>query len=250
MVGPRTSHRRRGFAPSEALARLRRRTTKEESFAVFRLALQLPEGAVGSAVSRAHPEVRFDIINRMELGTELVLYEIRVHARGAGGFLDEVRRFASVVDVEVHMDAPDVATYRLTQRMPVVLQVIQHHRVLARYPMTIQNGWLRFETVARPAQVRALLREMSRRVGPNRVEAVRRGTMVGQNLGLTPSQHALFRVALSEGYFGAPRAITVSELAKKLARSKSGTSEMLSKIQRRLAENAVQVDLASMVPAT
>jgi predicted DNA binding protein len=64
---------------------------------------------------------------------------------------------------------------------------------------------------------------------------------------LTASQDAVFRAALRTGYFSVPRRISVSGLAAQLGRSKSSTSEMLSKIHQRLAESALQLDLAPVV---
>ncbi|MGI0155723.1 MAG: hypothetical protein ACREDE_06285, partial [Thermoplasmata archaeon] len=210
MPRPRPSSRRRGFAPTEALARLRRRSTGKEPFALYRIALELPRGAIGSAVSRAHPALRIEIENRLQLGPDLLLLETRVYGPGADSLREEMRALPGVVDVELRATGREVATYRLTIGMPLVQKVIQHHRILARYPITIHDGWMRFETLARASQVRALLADVTRQWGPNRVEAVRRGPTIERGVGLTPSQDALFRTALRAGYFGAPRGITVS----------------------------------------
>ena len=106
---------------------------------------------------------------------------------------------------------------------------------------------MRFETIAKASQVRRLLKEATRRLGAGHVEAIRHGPVLARSLGLTAPQDALFRAALSAGYFNAPRGTSISELAERLGRSKSSTSEMISKIQRRLAESAVQMDLAPLL---
>lgn len=236
-------------APSpQVLARLRRRAERgSEPYAIYRIALELPKEAVGGAISRAHPELRIEIANRMEIPPDLLLLDVRIFGPNAGRLSEEARRFSGVIGVEVHEEGPETAMYRLLQHMPVVMKVIQQHRVLARYPMTIQRGWMRFETIAKASQVRRLLRDATRRVGANHVEAVRRGPVLARNLGLTEPQNALFRAAMSAGYFSSPRGISISELAKRLGRSKSSTSEMLSKVQRRLAESAVQMDLTPLL---
>jgi predicted DNA binding protein len=240
---------RSGDAPSSrTLAGLRRRREHGvEPYAVYRLALELPRTALGGALSRIHPELRIEVANRLELPAELLLLDVRVFGPAAGDHADEIRRFPGVIGVEVHAEGPETAMYRLVQRMPIVMQLIRHHRVLARYPMTIQDGWMRFETIAKASQVRQLLKDATRRMGAGHVEAVHHGPLLARNLGLTAPQEALFRAALSAGYFNSPRGISITDLAERLGRSKSSTSEMLSKIQRRLAESAVQLDLAPLV---
>jgi hypothetical protein len=244
------SSRRRKPEPSGSLAALRRRHDRQEApYAVYRIALQLPARALGSRLSRAHPGLRIEVENRMELGPDLLLLELRVYGPGAAERAEEIRNVPGVMGVEVQEEGPETAMYRIAQRTPMVQKVAREHRVLARYPITLKNGWLRFETVAKPAHVRALLRDLSRRVGPSHVEAVRRGPVLARNLGLTPAQDALFRAALTAGYFRAPRGISVSDLAEKVGRSKSSTSEMPSKIQRRLAESALLLELAPLFAA-
>jgi predicted DNA binding protein len=242
----KASSRARDAPSPQALAGLRRRTARgDEPFAVYRLAFELPKDAPGGAISRAHPELRFEIANRLDLAPDRLLYEIRVIGPNPAGVRAEALRFREMISVEVQAEGTEVAVYRIVQRTPVLLQLTQQHRILARYPLTFQDGWARFETIAKASQVRRFLKETARRVGSSHVEAVRRGPVLAQNLGMTGPQESLFRAALSAGYFNSPRGISISQLAERLGRSKSSTSEMLSKIQRRLAETAVQVDLGS-----
>ena len=241
---------RRDAPSGRTLAGLRRRSAREaERYAVYRVAIELPAKAIGAVLSRNHPDLRIELVNRMEIPSDLVLFDVRIHGPKAGELGPETRAFPGVIGVEVHEEGPESAMYRLLQRTPVVMKVMQANRVLARYPISIQAGWMRFETIAKASQIRRLLRDAGHRVGINRVEAVRRGPILAQNLGLTAAQDALFRFALGAGYFTSPRGISISELSKRLGRSKSSTSEMLAKIQRRLAEHAVQFDLTPLVTA-
>jgi hypothetical protein len=237
---------------SERLRRLRARK-QVESYAVYAIAVQLPRNAVGSVFSRAHPELRIEILNRMELISDLLLLEARVISPGPGRWTEwqeEVRTIPGVSKVEFQIESPHAAIFRLILRTGLIWRVVQQHRVLARFPILIQQGWLRFETVATSSQIRPFLREAQRRVGPSRVESVRRHAVSLGSLGLTPSQDAVFREALRSGYFSVPRRISVSGLAAQLGRSKSSTSEMLSKIHQRLAESALQLDVAPLLART
>lgn len=252
--GTRVPHRRptrrAGDRSDAARFRALRARAPVEPYAVYGIAIELPDNALGSVFSRAHPELRIEIINRMELGPKSVLAETRITGPGPmdwPSWSAEVRRFPGVERVELQVESPTSLVCRVVLSMGVVWQVVQRHRVLARYPHVIQNGWLRFETLATGSQIRPFLVESQRRVGTSHVESVRRHSVSAGSLGLTPSQDAVFRAALRSGYFSVPRRVSMSRLAELIGRSKSSTSEMLNKIHRRLAESALQFDVAPIL---
>jgi predicted DNA binding protein len=217
---------------------------------VYAVALRLPPNALGSYFSLAHPDLRVEIINRMVVGRDLMLAEARISTPGPvdlAEWTEELRRFPGVEQVDLQVEGPGRVLSRVVLSRGLVERVVQKHRVLARYPLVIQGGWLRFETLATRSQMRPFLREVEQRVGPSQVESIRRHAVSLGSLGLTASQDAVFRAALRTGYFSVPRRISVSGLAAQLGRSKSSTSEMLSKIHQRLAESALQLDLAPVV---
>ncbi|HYK92847.1 MAG TPA: helix-turn-helix domain-containing protein [Thermoplasmata archaeon] len=226
--------------PKAASRRAHPQRSHPVRLAVYRIAVLLPAGSIGRDFPLAHPELRIEITNRMDLEPERLLSEVRVTGPHAGDYLEEVLEFPEVTHAEVHAESPRSAVYRFTQVTPVVQRVIQHHRVLTRYPILAENGWLRFETVAEAAQVRAVVDDLRRRVGESQVEAVRQGPFSGRRLGLSPAQSAVFQEALSGGYFTHPRGISVSRLATRLGRSKSTVSVALAKIQARLVAAAIR----------
>jgi predicted DNA binding protein len=237
-------------AQARRLASLRRRARHEgQPFGTYRLAIQLPPNAMGPRFNAAHPDLRVEIRNRMELDARNVLLEIAVFGPGAPDLLEEVRRYPEVSDVEVHAQGPDAAVYLLVASTPVVFEVIRRHRVLTRYPLVIEGGWVRFETVGTAEEIRQALEGLRRRVGPSHVEAVRRGPVTLGSLGLSRSQEVIFRAAMDLGYYDVPRRTSVSGLASHLGRSKSTVSEALTRIDKRLAESALQVSLVPLTSA-
>jgi predicted DNA binding protein len=247
--GARTAGATDPRAASETQARLHalRARARAEPYSAYRIAVQLPSNALGSYFTVLHPELRVEIVNRMEVGPSLLLTEARVTGPQAGAWAAQIEEFPGVRDVDVHVEGDRSAVYRITLAAGVVQRVTQKHRVLARYPIVIEDGWMRFETVATPSQIRPFLRDLVRQAGPSRVESIRRHNVSLRRLGLTAPQDAVFRTALSTGYFSVPRRISVSELAARIGRSKSNTSEILSRIERRLAESALQLDMAPIV---
>jgi predicted DNA binding protein len=217
----------------------------EGPFSLFRIAAQLPTDSWGYHFSRSHPDLALELLNRIELGPGLLLTEVRMVGPDAEAWRTESRKFAQVVSVASHPEGPGSVLYRVTSRTPSIHEVTQRHHVLTRYPILIRDGWSRFETFGSAAQMRAYLAELSARVGPTHLEAARQGSVSRQSLGLTPIQDAIFRAAVSSGYYASPRRISVTNLARRLGRSKSTVSTALVRIQKQLAESALRLDLAT-----
>ena len=197
----------------------------------------MPKGTILGDFSRHHPELRLEVHNRIGMGSKEMLFELIVHGLGASGYLDELRRFRTARRVEIYAASAESAVYRVTMSLPVIEQIAEAHGLLARYPVTARRGFVRFETVSSADRIRRLLVDLRRRLGPSEVEAVRQDTYTQGSLGLTPAQEAVFRTALSEGYFTVPRQITLTQLARRLGRSKSTVSVTLNKIREHLVEN-------------
>jgi len=215
------------------------------SYALFRVSAQLETTTWGYRFSRRYPELRLELLNRMELGHGEILVELRVLGADAGRLAEEWQEYSGVTAIESYPESERSVLYRVTSSVPSIQTITREHGVLTRYPIVVQDGWARFETFGPPGQIRGFLDDLRRRIGPNRVESVRQGSASLRSLGLSPAQDEVFRAALSSGYFGAPRGISVTTLAQKLGRSKSTVSVTLAKIQRKLADSALQLDLAS-----
>ncbi len=217
----------------------------EGPFSLYRIVAQLPTTSWGYHFSRAHPDLRIELLNRIETAPGQLLTEIRMIGRDAPAWSTESRRYSQVRSVSEHVESPDTVLYRVTFQSPSIHEVTQRHRVLTRYPIVIQNGWSRFETFGSATQMRAYLAELAAGVGPSRIEAVRQGSVSRASLGLTPVQDEIFRAAVSTGYYAAPRRISVTGLARRLGRSKSTVSTALVRIQKQLADSALRLDIAS-----
>lgn len=216
-------------------------------YAVYRLAVHLGKTGVGARFSSNHPDLRLEIQNRMEVGSGYLLIEGRILGPQAGvstaEWEAELLDDPDVKELQFHSSGGGSVNWRVTQRAPPIHDMVRRHRLLTRYPLVLQGGWLRFETVATAAQIRALIGDMKKRIGPSRVEAIRRGTVELGSLGLGPAQEIVFRAAMAGGYFDLPRGISVTGLAERLGLSKSAVSEALTRIEKRLADAALQLSL-------
>jgi predicted DNA binding protein len=216
-----------------------------QGYAVYRVVAPLSKDGWGYHFTRAHPSLRVEILNRVEISDDVLLSEVRMLGPGAFDWPAESRRFPSVTHVESHPEGPDSVVYRVTYRAPHIHAITRKHGVLKRYPIIVQNGVSQFETFAGPRQMQAYLRELTDRVGPSHVGSVQQGTVSTQSLGLTPGQVTIFQEAVKAGFFQVPRLVTLTGLAERLSRSKSTISTALVRIRKKLAESALQVDLSA-----
>lgn len=215
------------------------------SYSLYRIVAQLGKDSWGYHFSKAHPACRLEVLDRMEVGSDMILVEVRMMGPGAFDWARESLKVAGVVHVESHVEDARTVLYRVTFRSPAIHVITRHHRVLIHYPIVVQNGMSQFETFGSGPQMRAYLKELQERIGPSHVAAVRRAHIPAQTLGFTPVQDTIFRDAVALGYFESPRAISVTDLAERIGRSKSTVSASLVKIQKRLAESALGIDLTS-----
>jgi predicted DNA binding protein len=237
---------RRGERPSRAVVTPAPPPGPESStYSLYRIVAALGKDSWGYRFSRNHPSVRLELLDRLEVGPDLILVEVRMMGPGAFDWAQESQREAGVVHVESHVEDARTVLYRVTFRAPQIHVVTRQHQVLIHYPIIIQNGVSQFETFGTGPQMRAYLDDLRERIGPSRVTAVRRANLAAQSLGMTPIQDTIFRDAVALGYFRSPRGITVTGLAQRLGRSKSTVSAALVKIQQRLAESALQLDLTT-----
>jgi len=230
-------------------ARPRRKSSSQqaivspEDYSLYRVEAPLSKDGWGYSFSRAHPSMRLELLDRIEVGENLLLAEVRMMGPGAFDWPKESHRYPNVIHFETIPESANSVVYRVNYRTPSIHTITQRHGVLTRYPIIVQDGISQFETFASHAQMRSYLKELKARVGPSQVGSVQRGSVSTQSLGLTPNQVAIFQEAVGAGFFHVPREITLTELAERLGRSKSTISTSLVKIRKRLAESALQVDL-------
>jgi predicted DNA binding protein len=103
----------------------------------------------------------------------------------------------------------------------------------------MQSGYIRWEIVARQDEFQVLL-DYARRIDPDvKVLSIRHRPLRSHLPMLSGTQQALLARAMAEGYFAVPRGITLTELARRVNRSKSSVSESIATIEKKLLESVL-----------
>jgi hypothetical protein len=255
---PSTPARPRGRASirrsrRKAVRILRRPKTHPESdsISVMRVSFNIPPTIWYGRFSRSHPELALQVVNVAYLDDGEALGEFEIRGSPVD-WTSELVAFADVLEAESLEIRPDLGRYRVRFRQSHFSAVWKRLDFLARFPRIVANGTMTCEAIAWKSRMGSILATLSvtgvepRLVALTPVQGRKfavspRAPLSGERarvVRMTPVQRALFRQALSSGYFDVPRRITLSELAKKVSRSKSSVSVTLTRIERNLAEAA------------
>ena len=187
----------------------------------LRIEVRLPEGHWSGDVSRERPEAVLRIEETMPLGrgrgtakisssTELIS-ELNSHTG-----IDEVRDLGSNrYEVDI---APKGGGY---------IRQIREAGVIPQSPFEVRDGWVDWTIECSAEKSRELVHLLREGGVPYRVISTR---STGSRM-LTPRQRVIFDSAMNEGYWEAPRRITLSALADLLGLSKSTLSVHLHNIE-------------------
>jgi len=204
---------------------------------VCRLSVPLPRGPWVQAFTTRHPEVLLEVVERLDLGRARVMMGVRVRSVTPGDWAREIRSLPGVVTVEELGPRGSLSQLRVVHRTSAFLPVFRTLQLQQRFPFSIQAGVATWVIMGSSAKVRRLL-SLVRRLSPGlSVVSVTHNAAPGRGP-LTTRQAAVFRHAMSRGYFEVPRGVSLTELAREIGRAKSSLSETLAVIERKLLVGA------------
>jgi len=203
------------------------------------LNIQMSTGTWTLKFSRAHPEVRLEVLTRSDIDRDVAVSDYWISGGAPGMWTREVQSYGDVVKVDALAEVGGGSIYRVTDRNPPVVYLYRRLGLPLQFPMRIQDGYIRWEVVSRKREFQEILR-YAHKVDPHvRVLSIRNEPLRSHLPLLTGAQQALLTRAMAEGYFAVPRGITLTELAKLMHRSKSSVSEAIATIEKKLLESAL-----------
>lgn len=230
-------------------ARLRELRASEEPQAerlfIATLRVRIPRTIWPGPFSAEHPGIRIEALNRSELSTQTSVSDYWISGTTPGGWAREIEQFEDVVRVESLAEVGDGCLYRITYRNPPIVGLYRRLRLPVQFPLRIQAGYLQWEVVARRAEFDEVMRYARGASLEMSVVSIRRRPLRSHLPILTETQQQLLSNALAAGYFAVPRGITLTELARRLGRSKSSVSESIAIIEKKLLETAMRSSAAS-----
>lgn len=203
------------------------------------LRIRIPKGIWAGAFTVAHPNLAVEILNRSDISKDLSVSDYWISGQPPGVWAREISGFSDVTKVDSLAGVGEGSLYRVTYRNPGIIYLYRELGLPIQFPLRVQGGFMRWEVVARYSEFQEVLK-YARRADPDfQVVSLRRRPLRSHLPVLTESQHQLLTQAMEAGYFAVPRAVTLTELAKRLGRSKSGISESIAIIEKKLLESVL-----------
>jgi hypothetical protein len=232
-------------AASETSARLRdlRRTSAEEPadrLLLATLKIRIPKGLWTGQFSREHPNVNVEVLNWADVSKDSSVSDYWISGQPPGTWAREIAQYPDVIKVDSLAEVGEGCLYRITYRNPPVIYLYRELGLPIQFPLRIQGGSIRWEVVARRSEFDEVLRHAAKADPGFQILSIRRRPLRNHLPVLTDSQHHLLTQAMAAGYFAVPRGITLTDLARRLDRSKSAVSEAIAIIERKLLESALR----------
>jgi len=211
-----------------------------ERLLIATLSLRIPKGMWTMVFSTTNPTVRLEVLNQSVVNPTVSVSDYWISGSPPGTWRREIADCPDVLKVDPLAEVGEGSLYRVTYRNPPVVYVFRGLGLPLQFPMRIQNGNIRIEVVARSREFEKVL-DYARKVDPKfQVVSIRRRPLRSHLPSLSPTQQELLSRAMAEGYFAVPRKITLTDLAKKVNRSKSSVSEAIALIEEKLLESALR----------
>ncbi len=204
------------------------------------LRLRLPEQNWFGPFTRLHPHVLIETLSIGEVSSNTSVTDIWISGHPPGAWGKEIAAFRDVVSVDPLAEVGDGTLYRVTMENPPIIALYRRLQLPLPLPIRMQGGFVRWEVVAREREFNEVLEYAKRFTLEPQVVSIRRRPLQDHLPLLSPPQQTLLNEAMDAGYFAVPRGITLTALARELGRSKSGISESMALIEKKLLESALE----------
>jgi len=206
--------------------------------ATFRV--RIPKELWTAKFSSRHPTTVVEALNRAGVNDDVSVSDYWIAGQPPGVWTREIADNPDVMKVDCLAGVGDGSIYRITFRNPPIVYLYRKLAMPIQFPLRIQGGFIRWEVVARRLEFQAIMDHMRKTDPEFQVISIRRRPLRSHLPLLTSTQHELLTQAMAAGYFAVPRGITLTNLAKRLGRSKSSVSETIAVIEKKLLETALR----------
>jgi predicted DNA binding protein len=200
----------------------------------------MPKFLWTAGFSGAHPTVRMEVLNRTDLSRDTSVSDYWIGGEAPGVWAEEIASYSDVLHVESLAEVADGCIYRVTYRNPPVIDHFRRLRLPMQFPLKIQAGRITWEVIARRAELEQTLAYARSRDPELQISSIRHRPLHSHLPMLTEAQARLLTQAMDAGYFAVPRGTTLTDLARRLGRSKSALSEALARIEEKLLASALR----------
>ncbi len=197
--------------------------------------VDLPVGLFAGDFTRDHPEATMRVYDSLPIGRRKLLARVVMLGVDSDTVESALRRHPKVKEVLRTGSDSGVDSFVVVLDEPSYLPLLQRFRILRLLPVVVHRGLAQYTVIASQRRLASFVKVLRHRVRSARVESVQAGLAARPAAPvLTRRQLDVFRVAVAEGYYEVPRRASLSDLARRLHRSKASLSELLARVESKL----------------
>ncbi len=208
--------------------------TKNKDVVLVRFKLEIPAGKWLRLLSEKYPHVDLKILSMFLIDKNRGNLLLKIEGVALGNVMSQIIENLKGIDSKLLVNTSSLLLLQLKMTEPWILRVLTDLRLMIRYPVDVKRGWFEFEFVADRSKIDNLFNFFDRekfKIQLRRISHFRRKKI------LTEKQREVLNHLLQVGYFEIPRKKSMTEISRALNISTSALSEMLRRIQKKLAMN-------------
>lgn len=207
-----------------------------DRLAYAKITFEVPRSVWTAEFTRSNPDVMLRIHSLTPGQGGHAFLDVEVVGSTPRDWTQNILRSPGVLSA-APLDAGDPPRrYKVVFRHSPLLDLMIKHEISPRYPAVVRHGFTTIEAIDRLSRIREVVSDLRAWGADVQLRALRMSAGHPGCCGLSPSQVALLHHALSVGYFDVPRRISLTSMAEKMGRSKSGLSVALAGIEKKILE--------------
>jgi len=220
-----------------------------EGLFIAALRIRIPASTWNGPFSKAHPHIRLEALNRSDVTPDVSVSDYWISGAPPGHWAKELLSYDEVLKVDSLAEVGGGCVYRVTYQNPPIVYLYRRLSLPLQFPLRIQAGIIEWEVVARRSEFEEVM-NYARGIDPGlTIVSIRRRPLRNHLPLLTESQQSLLTQAMAAGYFAVPRGISLTELARRLHRSKSSVSEGIALVEKKLLESVMRSGIMGQGPS-
>ncbi|TFG09738.1 MAG: hypothetical protein EU535_08805 [Promethearchaeota archaeon] len=198
----------------------------------IKLHIQVPDEKWLAKFNKKYPELIFQIMSKFLLDTRTGMTLFQVKGITVKQFLNEFRELSEEITFQILFEGEDFAILNVKTEDPWILSALIKTELLISYPVTIKNSAIMLDILSERHKIDEFLIELESKKISYSLKSI--GYYNNSAL-LTDKQNEILTLGLKYGYFDIPRKLSLSNFAEKVGVSPSALSEMLRRINKKLA---------------
>ncbi|TFF88250.1 MAG: hypothetical protein EU548_09105 [Promethearchaeota archaeon] len=200
----------------------------------IKLTIQIPKEKWLAKFNKKYSELSFQIMSKFLLDEKIGMTLFHIKGVKVKQFLKEFKESSENDSFQILFEGEQEAILNVKTIDPWILSALVNTELPLAYPINIKNSKLSLAILSNRQKIDSFLEKLENKAIQYTIQSV--GYYRDIPL-LTKKQSEMLKLGLKLGYFNIPRSISLSNLAERVNVSPSALSEMLRRIDKKLAKN-------------